>query len=81
MAIYLEPIGLLRRYCRGLLNAEDRIELNDNQAGRSLAAVCQDAGIPLEMISLFVVNAQVKTRAYELQAGDTVKCVAIIGGG
>lgn len=81
MSILIEPVGLLRRYFPDRLNAEKRIELSDSEAGRSLEAVCRDAGLPLEIISLFVVNGQVKTKAYRLQASDRVKCVAIIGGG
>lgn len=81
MSISIEPVGLLKRYFPDRLNAEKRIELSDSEAGRSLEAVCRDAGLPLELISLFVVNGQAKTKAYRLQASDRVKCVAIIGGG
>jgi hypothetical protein len=81
MSIFLEPVGLLIRYCSGRLNAENRIELSDSEVGQSLETVCQNAGLPLEMISLFVVNGQTKTRTYHLQKSDLVKCVAIIGGG
>lgn len=81
MSISIEPVGLLRRYLSDRLNAEKRIELNDSEAGRNLESVCREVGLPLEMISLFVVNGQAKTKAYRLQASDRVKIVAIIGGG
>lgn len=81
MSITIEPIGLLKRYCSGSLNGENLIVIDDSEAGRSLGAVCRDAGLPLKMVSLFVVNGRKVNRSYRVRAGDAVKCVAVIGGG
>ena len=81
MSIIIKPVGLLKRYCRGNLNGENLIVINDSEAGRNLGTVCQEAGLPLKMISLFVVNGRKVSKSYKVRAGDAVKCVAVIGGG
>jgi hypothetical protein len=81
MSITIKPVGLLKRYCRGSHNGENLIVIDDSEAGRSIGALCRDAGLPLNMISLFVVNGRKVTRSYQVRAGDAVKCVAVIGGG
>lgn len=81
MEITLEPVGLLKRYCQESLNTNDQIILGKDTVGRSLEAVCQEVGLPPKMISLYIVNDQIHKKDYRLQAGDHIKCVAIIGGG
>lgn len=80
MSVVVRPIGLLKAFCRGRLDAQGRIVLPDLD-GRTLEAVCQDIGLPGGLISLFIVNGHIQESSYHLQSGDDVKCVAIIGGG
>ena len=77
----LEPVGLLKRYCRDALTPDNRIILAEDKLGQRLDYVCREAGLPPEMISLYIVNGQVQSRDYRLQSGDRIKCVAIVGGG
>ena len=80
MSVTFRPIGLLKPYCRDLLDGQGRIELSDRE-GHTLEVVCQDIGLPSALVSLFIVNGRTENRSYRLQSGDDVKCVAIIGGG
>lgn len=49
--------------------------------GQTIEKVCREIGLPLNLVSLFIVNGRSQPSAYRLQAGDDVKCVALIGGG
>jgi sulfur carrier protein ThiS len=80
MNVILRPVGLLKAYCRGLLDDQGRIELPGCE-GQTLARVCRDIGLPEGLVSLFIVNGQPQPDSYRLQPGDQVKCVALIGGG
>jgi len=80
MSVTLRPIGVLKPYCRRLLDDQDRIELADRE-GQTLERVCREIGLPEGLVSLFIVNGQPQPGAYRLQPGDDVKCVALIGGG
>jgi hypothetical protein len=80
MSVTLRPVGLLKPYCRDLLDEQDRIQMPDRD-GYTLEAVCQDIGLPAELVSLYIVNGRAEDSSYRLQSGDDVKFVAIIGGG
>jgi sulfur carrier protein ThiS len=80
MGIRLMPVGLLKSYCRDLIDPEGGIPL-ENREGDTLETACRDIGLPVKMISLFLVNGRPQDRTYRLRAGDRVKCVALIGGG
>ena len=80
MNVTLRPIGLLKSYCRELLDDQGRIELAGRE-GQTLARVCRDIGLPEGLVSLFIVNGHPQSDSYRLQLGDEVKCVALIGGG
>ena len=80
MSVILRPIGLLKPYCRKLLNDQGQIELADRE-GHTLEMVCREIGLPEGLVSLFIVNGHPQAASYCLQTGDEVKCVAIIGGG
>jgi len=80
MGVRLRPVGLLKSYCRDLIDTDGEISLEDRE-GETLERVCREVGLPVMMISLFLVNGQPQDRTYCLQAGDIVKCVAVIGGG
>lgn len=55
--------------------------LVEGREGDTLEGVCRDIGLPMKMVSLFLVNGRPQDRTYCLQTGDVVKCVALIGGG
>ncbi len=80
MSVILRPVGLLKPYCRDLLDDQDRIELAHRE-GQTLDRVCREIGLPEGLVSLFIVNGHPQSGAYRLQPGDDVKCVALIGGG
>jgi hypothetical protein len=80
MRVRLKPVGLLKTYCRNLIDADGDIPL-ERREGDTLEMVCRDIGLPLTMVSLFLVNDRPRNRTYRLRAGDVVKCVALIGGG
>ena len=80
MSVILRPVGLLKPYCRNLLNEQGQIEML-NREGYTLEAVCQDIGLPVELVSLYIVNGRAEGSSYRLRTGDDVKFVAIIGGG
>jgi len=80
MSVVVRPIGLLKAFCRDRLDEQDRVVLPDRN-GCTLETVCQEIGLPKGLVSLFIVNGHIEENSYRLQAGDEVKCVAIIGGG
>lgn len=80
MSIIIKPVGLLRSFCQEKLDDQGRIELVD-MPGRSLESICNEIGIPLNLISLFIVNGRAEKGTYRPHRGDQVKCVAVIGGG
>lgn len=76
MSITFLPVGLLKYYAKG----ENRLIL-EGKEGQSLEAVCQEIGLPVKLISIFLVNGEQKTKDYLLQPQDEVKLIALIGGG
>ena len=80
MSVIVIPIGLLKTYCRGLLDDQGQIELAGRE-GQTLERVCREIGLPEGLVSLFIVNGRPQSDSYLLQPGDEVKCIAIIGGG
>jgi len=59
MSVILRPIGLLKPYCRKLLNDQGQIELADRE-GHTLEMVCREIGLPEGLVSLFIVNGHPK---------------------
>ena len=51
MSVIVRPIGLLKPYCRGLLDDQGRIELTDRE-GQTLERVCREIGLPEGLVSL-----------------------------
>lgn len=80
MYITIRPIGLLKSYCQELLDDHGRVKMVDCE-GQTIAKVCREIGLPLNLVSLFIVNGMSQPSAYRLQPGDDVKCIALIGGG
>ena len=46
-----------------------------------VAGVCQEIGLPIDLVSLFLVNGELRSKDYLLQANDEVKLIALVGGG
>ena len=80
MKSVIRPIGLLKIYCRDRLDREQRIEIR-GMDGQPLAVICEELGLPVALISHYIVNGQMRSGDYRLQPGDQVKCIAVIGGG
>ena len=74
MTATLRPYGILKSYIGGDL--EIAVE-----AGRTIRQVLQGLGMPPEVVALVLVNDEQQSKDYVLQDGDTVKLMAIIGGG
>ena len=74
MNVRIRPLGMLKSYIGG----ESEIEV---KAGQTIHRAMQDLGIPPEVVALALVNDEQQPKDYVLQDGDTVKLMAIIGGG
>ena len=80
MSVTFISIGSLKQFCSHLNNAKDCLVL-ENREGRSLKAVCKEIGLPLNLISVYVVNGKAESNDYILQHGDEIKLIAAMGGG
>jgi sulfur carrier protein ThiS len=69
-------MGVLRTFVGG----KDRLILEQKE-GQSLEQVCDELGVPLNMIALFIVNGEPREKGYHLRSDDEVKVVALVGGG
>jgi molybdopterin converting factor small subunit len=76
MSVIFYPIGVLKSFTQGT----DRLVL-EGKEGERLEAVCQEIGLPLGLISVFLVNGEVRNKDYLLQPSDEVKLIALIAGG
>lgn len=76
MSVTFLPVGLLKHYVKGA----SRLIL-EGKEGQTLEAVLQEIGLPVNVISLFLVNGDPKTKDYLLQLHDEVKLIALVGGG
>jgi len=76
MSVTFLPVGLLKHYVKGA----SRLIL-EGKEGQTLEAVLQEIGLPVNVISLFLVNGDPKTKDYLLQPHDEVKLIALVGGG
>jgi molybdopterin converting factor small subunit len=80
MSVTFISIGSLKRFCSNANNSKDRLVVED-QEGRSLNVVCQEIGLPVNLISLYIVNGKTQSKDYILQQGDEIKLIAAMGGG
>ncbi len=80
MSVTFISIGSLKRFCSKVNNSKDRLVVED-QEGRSLNVVCQEIGLPVNLISLYIVNGKAESKDYILQQGDEIKLIAAMGGG
>ena len=76
MSITFLPVGLLKHYVKGA----SRLIL-EGKEGQTLEAVLRQIGLPVNVISLFLVNGDPKTKDYLLQPHDEVKLIALVAGG
>jgi sulfur carrier protein ThiS len=74
MTVIIRPFGMLKSYIGG--KTETTVE-----AGRTVRQVLQELGIPPDVVALVLVNDEPQSKDYVLQDGETVKIMAIIGGG
>ncbi len=80
MSVTFITIGSLKRFCSNVNHGKDRLVV-EGREGRSLKAVCQEIGLPLNLISVYVVNGKAESKDYILQHGDEIKLIAAMGGG
>jgi sulfur carrier protein ThiS len=74
MTATIRPYGMLKSYIDGA--PEIAVE-----AGRTIRQALLDLGLPPEVVALVLVNDEQQSKDYVLQDGDTVKLMAIVGGG
>ena len=80
MTATLRPVGLLKSYCRRLLDDQGRIDLAGRE-GQTLDHISLEIGLPHGMVSLFIVNGHPQSGSYRIEPGDDIKFIAVIGGG
>ena len=76
MSITLFPVGPLKIFVGGA----ERLVL-EGKEGKSLEVICQEIGVPLNLVSVYLVNGETKTKDHILQAHDEVKIMALVAGG
>ena len=74
MTAIIHPYGMLKSYIGG----ESEIAVD---SGRTVRQVLQALGMPPEVVALVLVNDEQQSKDYVLQDGDTIKLMAVIGGG
>ena len=74
MPATLRPSGSLRDLFGG--QAEVQVEV-----GRTVRGTLAALGIVPEVVALVVVNEQQRSKDYMIQEGDTIRVLAVIGGG
>lgn len=74
MPVTIKPVGLLREYIGGSSEA-------NLPGGLSVLEALELLGIPSPLVALVVVNGEPQAKDYQLQEGDCVRLLAIIGGG
>ena len=80
MSVTFITIGSLKQFYSNVSHGKDRLEV-EGREGRSLKIVCQELGLPLNLISVYVVNGRAESKDYILQQGDEIKLIAALGGG
>ncbi len=74
MAVTIRPIGMLKNYIGDRPEAEV-------EAGRTVRQTLADLGIPPALVALVLVNDVQRDKDYVLLDGDSVRIIAVIGGG
>jgi len=63
---------------KDVTGGRDRFEV---EAGKSVAETLVGLGIVPDIVALVVVNDEQQSKEYIIQEGDTVRILAVIGGG
>ena len=74
MTVQIRPIGILKNYIGG----QNQVTA---EAGRTVRQAIAALGMPPEIVALVMVNEEQQPKDYVLQDGDTVRLLAVIGGG
>jgi len=74
MGVTLIPVGALKEYTGG----RDRLEL---AAGPTVAEMLNAVGIPSALVAAVVQGTEIVSKAYRPQDGETIKVIAVMGGG
>jgi sulfur carrier protein ThiS len=74
MSATLRPSGALR----DIVGGQSEIKVD---AGRTIRETLRILGIVPEVVALVVVNEQQQSKDYVIQEGDTIRVLAVIGGG
>jgi sulfur carrier protein ThiS len=65
-------------HLKSLVNGQSELEV---ESGLTVREALQQAGVRAELVALVLVNEKQRDKDYVLQEGDTVKVMAVIGGG
>ena len=63
---------------RILLNEKDEFTI---EAGDTVRAVLLSLGIKPELVAMVSVNGEMQTKDYVIREGDTIRLLAVVGGG
>ena len=74
MGVTLIPVGFLKEYTGG----QDRLEL---AAGPTVTEMLEAVGIPPALVAGVVRDGELVAKDYRPQDGETIKLIAIMGGG
>ncbi len=74
MSAILRPLGMLKSY----IGEQKEIAV---EAGRTVRETLTEIGINPDIVAGVFVNDEQQSKDYILQEGDTVKVMAVIGGG
>ena len=74
MTAHIKPVGMLKSYVGG----QNEVSV---EAGRTVREAIAALGIPPGIVALVMVNEEQQPKDYVLQDGDTVRLLAVIGGG
>ena len=80
MSVTFIAIGSLKHFYSNVSHGKDRLVVEGSE-GRTLKVVCREIGLPLNLISVYVVNGKAESKDYILQHGDEIKLIAAMGGG
>jgi sulfur carrier protein ThiS len=74
MTIKVTVVGLLKNYTEGRSSFEFLV-------GLSVSEIIKDLKIPNELVAGVFINNRAEPKDYSPSDGDTVKLIAVIGGG
>ena len=80
MSVTFIIIGSLKHIHSNVSHGKDRLVV-EGREGLPLKVVCREIGLPLNLISVCVVNGKAESKDYILQHGDEIKVIAAMGGG